>query len=241
RFSDWADKNEALAGFIVIVTAALGLLLLAIGPLLILLPTLVTSFGIVAGVLSGPVVVAILAVIAILGTLAFTLWWVFHDFEEFKKDMLFLWENIKREWNTIVSAITGFFKEEFEEIQTIVGWAVDWIKRKIDWVLEWVGKLEDAVGKVTGAIGKAGGWVGGQIQSGAGWLDKALGVEDAIITPQGKIISTHPDDYLIATKNPGGLSWGLIVNVTDNTLLDDEAGEKIGDMIVEKVKQNRNL
>lgn len=36
----------------------------------------------------------------------------------------------------------------------------------------------------------------------------ALGVQsvnDAIITPQGNIVSTHPDDYLIATKTPGSL------------------------------------
>lgn len=30
-------------------------------------------------------------------------------------------------------------------------------------------------------------------------------VNDAIITPQGNVVSTHPDDYLIATKTPGSL------------------------------------
>lgn len=30
-------------------------------------------------------------------------------------------------------------------------------------------------------------------------------VNDAIITPQGNVVTTHPDDYLIATKTPGSL------------------------------------
>lgn len=33
-------------------------------------------------------------------------------------------------------------------------------------------------------------------------------VNDAIITPSGNVISTHPDDYLIATKTPGSLIGG---------------------------------
>jgi hypothetical protein len=31
-------------------------------------------------------------------------------------------------------------------------------------------------------------------------------VNDAIINPDGDIITTHPDDYLIATKDPQGLA-----------------------------------
>ncbi|MDY0278099.1 MAG: hypothetical protein RBQ97_08440, partial [Acholeplasma sp.] len=33
-------------------------------------------------------------------------------------------------------------------------------------------------------------------------------VNDAIISPKGDIITTHPDDYLIATKNPQALAGG---------------------------------
>jgi len=38
-----------------------------------------------------------------------------------------------------------------------------------------------------------------------------LDVSDAIISPNGNIISTNPRDYLIATKNPGELGGGSIV------------------------------
>lgn len=45
-------------------------------------------------------------------------------------------------------------------------------------------------------------------------------VNDMILTPNGNF-STHPDDYLIATKNPHSLGGGVIVNVKiENTVSD---------------------
>ena len=45
-------------------------------------------------------------------------------------------------------------------------------------------------------------------------------VNDMILTPQGNF-STHPDDYIIATKNPQSLGGGVVVNVkVENTASD---------------------
>lgn len=41
--------------------------------------------------------------------------------------------------------------------------------------------------------------------------DKVTKVNDMILTPNGRF-STHPDDYLIATKNPQGLGSGKVIN-----------------------------
>lgn len=53
---------------------------------------------------------------------------------------------------------------------------------------------------------------------------QAISVNDAIITPSGNVISTHPDDYLIATKTPDTLMGGkgnsqpiINVNIKNNT------------------------
>lgn len=46
-------------------------------------------------------------------------------------------------------------------------------------------------------------------------------VNDMIITPQGNF-STHPDDYIIATKNPNGLGNGNL-----NVIVNDYAGVKV--------------
>lgn len=47
----------------------------------------------------------------------------------------------------------------------------------------------------------------------AGYSNKITSVNDAIITPQGKVISTAPDDYLIATKTPETLGNNTQVTV----------------------------
>ena len=47
----------------------------------------------------------------------------------------------------------------------------------------------------------------------AGYSNKVTSVNDAIITPQGKVISTAPDDYLIATKTPETLGNNAQVTV----------------------------
>ena len=44
-------------------------------------------------------------------------------------------------------------------------------------------------------------------------------VNDAIISPNGNIITTAPDDYLIATKTPGSLGNSNGTNITVNVKL----------------------
>lgn len=52
-------------------------------------------------------------------------------------------------------------------------------------------------------------------------------VNDAIITPQGKVISTHPEDYLIATKTPQSLIGAGSTPTVNFSLVDKSTGVKI--------------
>jgi hypothetical protein len=71
--------------------------------------------------------------------------------------------------------------------------------------------------------------IGNTIGNGFSSIGKAIGVNDAIISPEGRIITTHPDDYLIATKNPGALAGGgIVVNVY---------GDVSGQELIQKVKE----
>ena len=56
-------------------------------------------------------------------------------------------------------------------------------------------------------------------------LHENYSVNDAIITPRGDIISTHPDDYLIATKTPNTLGGGSSPNVSVTII--NESGDKV--------------
>ncbi len=52
-------------------------------------------------------------------------------------------------------------------------------------------------------------------------------VNDAIITPSGNVISTHPDDYLIATKTPQTLVGGHGTPTVNFSVIDKSTGIKV--------------
>lgn len=75
-----------------------------------------------------------------------------------------------------------------------------------------------------------------------GVVGSFVGVRDAIISPSGKIITTDPADYLIATKNPGSLvgagngGGNVVVNINGGNYLSEDAAEQMGNMIIDKLK-----
>ena len=58
-------------------------------------------------------------------------------------------------------------------------------------------------------------------------LGKSTKVNDAIITPSGNVISTHPDDYLIATKTPETLTRGGGAPTINFSVVDKSTGVKV--------------
>ena len=70
-------------------------------------------------------------------------------------------------------------------------------------------------------------------------------VNDAVISPKGDVISTHPDDYLIATKNPQALAGagtgGVTINISGTFLDDRQAARRMGDEIMTKLRQQMQL
>lgn len=57
--------------------------------------------------------------------------------------------------------------------------------------------------------------------------NREISVNDAIITPSGNVISTHPDDYLIATKTPGSLSSRSSSPSVTVKFIDQSTGAKV--------------
>ncbi|MBO7123188.1 MAG: tape measure protein [Treponema sp.] len=56
---------------------------------------------------------------------------------------------------------------------------------------------------------------------------KSTKVNDAIITPQGNVITTHPEDYLIASKNPSGLVGNAVGTPIVNIAIENNSGKQI--------------
>ena len=68
-------------------------------------------------------------------------------------------------------------------------------------------------------------------------------VNDAIISPKGDIISTHPDDYIIATKDPQSLagSGGVTINISGTFLSDRQASKRMAAEIMQVLGNNQRL
>jgi len=96
-------------------------------------------------------------------------------------------------------------KTGFEGWAWIIGVVIDAVKELVSWIksaLDWINKLLSPLNKVSNGLT---GLTGGKAVTTANIMSGSKKVNDAIISPDGRIITTHPDDYLIATKNPGGM------------------------------------
>lgn len=94
----------------------------------------------------------------------------------------------------------------------------------------------DFVMKIVNAIDKAVSFVGDKVGGG-----KKKKVNDAVINPSGDIVETNPNDWIIATQNPGALfgntgGGGITVNINGGNFLDENVADEIGDMILAKLQ-----
>lgn len=137
-------------------------------------------------------------------------------------------------WATrFVNFIVGPFVRAWDTITDAIAGTVDWAEALIKALREILSLFSKVASLTSG---------GGILASAGKLLGKVLKVNDAIIAPNGNVITTHPDDYLIATKNPGSLAGGISITITGNTFMSDEdAAEKIGDMLISKLGLNRKF
>ena len=157
-----------------------------------------------------------------------------------------LWETMKGivglGISTMVSFITGSgiasaFGGAWEAAKGAMMAVIETIKGAVQGLMDWISdKVQAIMGVLRGAVNTV-----KSLGSGAVNLAKrAVGVNDAIISPKGDIITTHPDDYLIATKDPHSLAGkgGITVNISGNTLLDSRGAEKIGELLMKELRRN---
>lgn len=141
------------------------------------------------------------------------------------------WDKVKGVTITVFTSIKDFFVKIWEDVKGIVSGAIDFIMDKVNSVLNAINNIRSTARNIGNGVTSS--------------IGRVLGVNDAIISPKGDIITTHPEDYLIATKNPGGLlgagGGSITINVTGNTLLDRQSGERIGNEIVKVLKLNRRI
>lgn len=177
-FAQWVKNNPELTKNIIIATAAFVGLVAVVGALGLVLPSVITVFALLFSPIS-----LITALIIALSAAA-------------------VWLNNKmKEWGITFTPIRNAILALFSPIMSITGLIQDW-RFYVDGLIGSWEKLRDLASKgIDGTINffkKMTGTGSGSEKS----------VNDAIISPKGDIITTHPDDYLIATKNPQSLAGG---------------------------------
>jgi len=153
-------------------------------------------------------------------------------------------DTIKATTISVFTSIKDFFSTIWDSITDIFKVAINFIMKLLKPLLGALDSVKEAGSRIGGGIGKATRGIGAGLSSAGGFFKRALSVNDAIISPDGNIITTHPDDYLIATKNPYSLGGGgsVVINITGNSFMgEDDMAEKIGNRLMSIVKLNAQV
>lgn len=244
KFTAWAEKNPELLGKIILIAGAVAGLVAVLGTLGLILPPIIAFFAL----LTAPVLV----VIGIIVALGVAIYSIIGIFNILKNDSALVWEGIKitinekitaiknaittvlntikNVWTTVWGAIRDFFSDIWNSIvntaQTMIGKIKNFLQPVIDMVDKVISKLA--------SIGQS---VGGSVKSAISKIGSAVGINDGIVQ-NGQVITTHPDDYIIATKTPESLGGkgNITVNILGGNYLDEYAAEKFGDIIISKLQ-----
>lgn len=245
KFAAWAEANPELLAKIIMIAGAIAGLVAVIGTLGVILPAIIAGFTLLAGTAG--------VVIAIIVALGFAVYQIIQIFQILKNDGDLIWEGIKiiitekinavkavitsvlnfikALWTTVWGGIRDFFKEIWASItdtaQSAIKKIKDFLSPILDMIENVISKLKSIGSSVTGGIKKAAGKVG-----------DFLGINDGIVQ-NGRIITTHPDDYIVATKTPetlGGKGGGIVLNIMGGNYLSESAAEEFGDIIIKKLQ-----
>jgi hypothetical protein len=225
KVMDWAEAHPELTKNILIITTVIGGLLLVLGPLLIMLPSIITFFGL----LSTPVLV-IIGIITGLVIIVKNLIDIFYLFKDHTTE---IWNGIVIAFKGWINAIVGFFMPLINMLDNIYnkikrvassvgGGVVSGVSSFIDNVKGGAGIVADFV------TGKAS---GGSVSGGSSYIVGENGPE---------MFSPSSSGYITPNSKLAG-AGGITINITGNTLLDGNAGQQLAGQIMKVLKQNLRI
>lgn len=248
KFTAWAERNPDLFAKIIMVAGAIAGLVAVLGTLGLILPPIIAFFGL----LSLPIIGVGLAIAGII----FIIYQVIQIFNMLKNDSDLIWSGIKitaqekltalREgimkivnaikefWITVWTGIRDFFSGIWESIRNMAQNSLNAVKGFLQPII-------DMINKVISGLQRIGSAVGNSVGNAVNWVGDKLGINDGIVQ-NGKIISTHPDDTIVAMKDFGQLGGkGLVLNINGGNYLSESAAYEMGDMILNRLKMELRM
>ena len=242
KLSAWAAENPKIAKTILIVVAAVGAFMLALAPLLIVLPGIIAAFGVAvsAAAFFGTTIGGLIAIIAAVVATVFALGVVIVKNWTWIKDSVvnifrYLRDTAISVWDSISSGIGRFASYIAGHIQGIIAWiqdAIEWFKKLAFWRNSEGGGGNNRQSKASGGLVK-GYASGGKTKSNIVKVGER-GAELAAL-PTGTRVLSHPDMMRAAQQGAGGSSGGgdMVINNTFNI---NGAGETDPDKLMDKLK-----
>lgn len=285
----WATENPQLIATILGVTAGLFGLLTVVGLIGMVLPAVITGFGLLASPFT-LIALALTGIVALFLIFKEQIFGFFAFIEENTGIMEFfkgIWAQLSAIFtDTLLPAFQRFWAviQPFIPVLTAIGkvlgavvlgaiiGTVEGLKVLIQmftWLLDIIGKvagffIDSVVASIQSVIDKIKSLIafvkelianlkeigiGGAIKSIGGKIKGLFGggqsVDDAIISPNGNVITTHPDDYIMAMKDPSllaGGAGGINITITGNSFMGREnIAEQIGNDIMNIIKTNMKV
>ena len=243
KFEGLSPSVKKIIIVVGLVVAALGPLLMVLGLILPILPALGTAMTFLFTTPFGLAIAAVLA-LAVGATLIVKHWTPIKAF--FSR----LWESIKivfgTAWNFIKmiffnatipgliiknwEGIKTFFYNIWEGVKGVFGSAIDWLMRKIQPFInafETVKKGASWIGEKVGGVGET---IGGAFKGAANWLKGVLPTfqEGGVVPGIGaQLAVVHGGE----TISPKGSAGDINIYIQGGNYLDREAGEKFADIL----------
>jgi len=173
-------------------------------------------------------------------------------------------DTMKKVWAIITTAFGKFI----DEIKRVWADTWDWVVEKVEWASSRIGELVDRIknfiAPVTGLISSLssqasnlgvsiGEGIGGFIEDVGGYAQELVDIGAGVTPfsfatggivpgPIGAPVSAivHGGETIIPVGSKG-IGANITINITGNTLLDEESAEKMGDLILDKIKRNLRL
>lgn len=235
KVANWASQNPELTRKIILITGAVGGLMLVLGPLLIMLPGIVSAVGILGTaftVLTGPVgaVIAIIGILIATGVLLYKNWdtikWAA---DQLVKKLSFAWTVIKDGFKSAFQTMGTIFSSVWEGIKSTIKGAINWYIDKINWVIGKANSIAASISNVPGVTIRTISEI------------PRLAKGGIVTKPTLAMIGESGPEAVVPLSNNKKMGATFNFDFRGSVLLDENVVEQIGDTIMRQLKFSNNL
>ena len=257
---DWISKNPELTAQLIAVAAGLTGIM-AVAPLVV---AGVTAIGTIFAFIVSPIGLVVAGIVALIAVITA----VIMNWDLLKLKTMEVWNSMTGFLTAVLNTMTIFIKEKMSGIQTGVSdamsglstaWTGFWTDMKTsaeNIIAPIITLIENIIGKIQAAIEAIKNFASTSASSGSVKSASALGSSKSgkkarggsvgagdsfLVGEEGQEMFTPSVHGSIMPSSRTNQGSSININITGNTLLDSQAAEKMGDLIIGRLRLNHRL